>query len=313
MHGKKKVLKPKIVLIVGPTGTGKTQLALELAQKINGEIVTADSMQVYRYMDIGTAKPTEQEQALIPHHLLDIIDPDQNFSAGQYRTLAAQAIDCILKKNKNVLVCGGTGLYIKSLIHGIFPGAKESFAIDQELRAKAAQWGGGYLYDELKKLDPASAHRIHPQDTFRVIRALEIYYLTGLPISRHHEEHAFKEKHYDYLQIAIHWDRSALYDRINRRCEQMEKDGFIEEVRSLRSRGYHSELKSMRSLGYRHGCAFLDGKISLEEAMRNMKLDTRRFAKRQLTWFRADSSIVWIEDPHKKTNQIEGLIRNFFG
>lgn len=306
-------MKPKIILIVGPTGAGKTQLALEIAQKINGEIVTADSMQIYRYMDIGTAKPTAQEQALIPHHLLDIIDPDQNFSAGQYRTLAAQAIDSILKKNKNVLVCGGTGLYIKSLIHGIFPGSKENEAIDQELRAKAAQSGEGYLYEELKKVDPASALRIHPQDTFRIIRALEVYYLTGFPISQHHEKHAFKERHYEYLQIGIHWDRPTLYDRINQRCEQMVKDGFIEEVRSLRSRGYHSELKSMRSLGYRHVCAFLEGKISLEEAMRTMKLDTRRFAKRQLTWFRADSSIVWVEDPHKKTNQIEKLIHRFFG
>jgi len=309
----KKVLKPKIVLIVGPTGAGKTQLALEIAQKISGEIVAADSMQIYRYMDIGTAKPTPQEQALVSHYLLDLIDPDQDFSAGHYQNVASKSIDSILQKEKRVLVCGGTGLYIKSLIHGFFPGAQEDRAIDQELRTQEAQRGEGYLYHELTKVDPASALRIHPKDTFRVIRALEVYYLTGLPISEHHEKHAFKETRYEYLQIGIRWDRSFLYNRINLRCEQMIKDGFIEEVRSLRARGYHSELKSMQSLGYRHMCAFLDDKISLEEAMRSMKRDTRRFAKRQLTWFRADASIVWVENPLKNLTQIEKLIKDFLG
>ena len=304
-------MQPKIVLIVGPTGAGKTQLALEIAQKIDAEIVTADSMQIYRYMDIGTAKPSVQEQALIPHHLLDIIEPDQDFSAGLYQNVASKAIDSILQKEKRVLVCGGTGLYIKSLIRGFFPGAQENRAIDQELRAQEAQRGEGFLYEELKKVDPVSALRIHPQDRFRIIRALEVYYLTGLPISRHHEKHAFKEAHYDYLQIGIQWDRFSLYDRINLRCEQMVKEGFIEEVRSLRDRGYNAELKSMQSLGYRHIGAFLDDKICLEEAMRTMKRDTRRFAKRQLTWFRADASIVWVENPLKNLNQIEKLIKNF--
>ncbi len=313
MRGRKKILKPKIVLIVGPTGAGKTKLALEIAQKINAEIIAADSMQIYRYMDIGTAKPSPQEQALVPHHLLGIIDPDQDFSAGLYQTVASKAIDSILQKNKRVLVCGGTGLYIKSLTHGFFPGAQENRAIDRELRAQEDQRGEGYLYHELIKVDPVSAFRIHPKDTFRIIRALEVYFLTGLPISAHHEKHAFKETRYEYLQIGIQWDRSLLYDRINIRCEQMIKDGFIEEVRSLRARGYNSELKSMQSLGYRHICAFLEDKIPLDEAMRSMKRDTRRFAKRQLTWFRADAGIVWVENPLENLNQIEKMIKEFFG
>jgi len=306
-------LKPKIIFIVGPTGAGKTQLALETAQKINAEIVAADSMQIYRYMDIGTAKPTPQEQAIVSHHLLDIIDPDQDFSAGLYQTVASKTIESILLRNKRVLVCGGTGLYIKSLIHGFFPGAQENRAIDQELRAQEAQRGEGYLYHELIKVDPAYALRIHPKDTFRIIRALEVYFLTGLPISEHHEKHAFKETRYEYLQIGIQWDRSLLYDRINIRCEQMIKDGFIEEVRSLLTRGYHSGLKSMQSLGYRHICAFLEDKIPLDETMRSMKRDTRRFAKRQLTWFRSDDSIVWVENPLENLNQIEKMIKEFFG
>ncbi|HPD60418.1 MAG TPA: tRNA (adenosine(37)-N6)-dimethylallyltransferase MiaA [Thermodesulfobacteriota bacterium] len=306
-------MQPKIVLIVGPTGAGKTQLALEIAQKIDAEIVAADSMQIYRYMDIGTAKPTPQEQALIPHYLLDIIDPDQDFSAGLYQNLARRAIDSIRQKGKRVLVCGGTGLYIKSLLHGFFPETQKNEVIDRELRAQEAQKGEGYLYHELARVDPVSALRIHPKDTFRIIRALEVFYLTGLPISEHHKKHAFKETNYDYLQIGIQGDRSSLYDRINLRCEQMIKEGFIEEVRSLRNRGYHAELKSMQSLGYRHIGAFLDDKISLEEALRTMKRDTRRFAKRQLTWFRADASIVWIENPLKNLNQIEKLINNFLG
>ena len=306
-------MKPKIILIVGPTGAGKTQFSLKIAQKIDAEIVAADSMQVYRFMDIGTAKPTPQEQALVPHHLLDIIDPDQDFSAGRYQSVASAAIDSILQKDRRVLVCGGTGLYIKSLIHGFFPGAQENTALDQTLRAQEAQQGEGYLYHELTKVDSASALRIHPKDTFRIIRALEVYYLTGLPISEHHEKHRFKETKYEYLQVGIKWNHSFLYDRINLRCEQMLKDGFLEEVRSLRARGYHSELKSMQSLGYRHMCAFLENKTSLEEALRTMKRDTRRFAKRQQTWFRADASIFWVENPFENLTRIEKLIKNFLG
>ena len=206
-------MKPKIILIAGPTGAGKTQLALEIAQKINAEIVAADSMQVYRYMDIGTAKPTPEECSLVPHHLINIIDPDQNFSAGQYQALSQKAIASILEKNKPVLVCGGTGLYIKALIHGLFPGSQENEDLDKKLRAKQAQFGTEHLYEELKKVDPASALRIQPQDSFRIIRALEVFYLTGLPISGHHANHAFKEQKYETLQIGVTWERKLLYDR----------------------------------------------------------------------------------------------------
>lgn len=305
-------MKPKIIIILGPTGAGKTQLALALAQKINGEIVIADSMQIYRYMDIGTAKPTREEQALVPHHLLDIINPDEVFSAGRYYKLARKVIDSIWHKGKRVLVCGGTGLYIKSLLYGFSSEAEDDTGkIEQELRQKEAQMGQGYLYQELKKVDPISALRIHPNDTFRIIRALEVFYLTGQPISQYHQKHAFRENYYDYLALGIRWERPYLYERINQRCEQMIKTGFVEEVKSLLARGYHSGLKSMRSLGYRHLCAYLEGKITWEEALATMKRDTRQYARRQLIWFQRNKKIIWLEDPFRNLSSVEDLVLSF--
>lgn len=305
-------MKIKIVAIVGPTGVGKSQFALELAQRIDGEIVVADSVQVYRYLNIGTAKPTPQERALIPHHLIDIIDPDKNFSAGQFRVMAEKVITLIHEKKKKILVCGGTGLYVKALIRGLFSYSEGSETLRQRLRVQEAQEGEGYLYEQLKKVDPTSAARIHPHDMFRIIRALEISYLTGVPIFRHHSHHAFQDVRYEYVQIGISMDRAILYDRIDQRCDQMMEEGFLDEVRSLLARGYHAGLNSMQSLGYRHLCAYLAGQTTLEEAVKTMKRDTRRFAKRQLTWFRADPGIVWINEPIKNFREVEALLKIFF-
>jgi len=308
-----KTKKPeaKIVIISGPTGAGKSQLALKLAQSIDGEIIVADSMQIYRYMDIGTAKPTPEERALVPHHLVDVIDPDESFSAARFRDMARKAINSIQKKGKKALVCGGTGLYIKALIRGLFSGPGENKKLRQDLRAQEAKYGEGYLYEKLKKVDPPSALRIHPKDTFRIIRALEIYYLTGLPASFHYSQHAFQDNQYEYLQISIQWERDILYDRIDKRCDQMIANGFIDEVKSLLDRGYHSGLKSMQSLGYRHLCSYLEGHTTLKEAIRTMKRDTRHYAKRQLTWLRADPSIVWVNNPLDSFDYIERLIKKF--
>jgi len=295
-------LKPKIVIIVGPTGIGKSQLALKLAQRINGEIVVADSMKVYRYLDIGTDKPTPRERALIPHHLVDIINPDESFSAGQFRDMAQKVIASIKGKKGNVLVCGGTGLYVKALFQGLFSESERSEELRQTLREQATQHGEGYLYGQLKKVDPVSARRIHPKDIFRIIRALEVYSLTGLPISHHHSNHAFQDSNYEYLQIGLQLDRTL---------DQMVADGFIEEVKSLLARGYHSGLRSMQSLGYRHCCSYLEGQATLKEALRTMKRDTRHYAKRQLTWFRADPRVIWVNDPLKNFHQVESIIKNF--
>jgi len=308
---KEREIEPKIVVIVGPTGVGKSQFALELAQRIDGEIIVADSMQVYRYMDIGTAKPTPQEMSRVPHHLVDIIKPDESFSAGRFRDIAHKIIISLQEKKKHVLVCGGTGLYIKGLIRGLFSGPGGSEELRRDLRIQEAQYGKGYLYEQLKKIDPLSTRRIYPKDMFRIIRALEIYQVTGLPPSYFYSQHAFRESRYKFMQIGLQMDRTLLYDRIEKRCDQMLANGFIDEVKSLLARGYHSGLKSMRSLGYRHLCSYLEGQTTLQEAIRTMKRDTRHYAKRQVTWFRADSSIIWVNDPLKYFSHVEGIIKNF--
>ncbi|MBN2468121.1 MAG: tRNA (adenosine(37)-N6)-dimethylallyltransferase MiaA [Deltaproteobacteria bacterium] len=301
----------KIVVIVGPTGVGKTPFALELAQRINGEIVVADSMQVYRYMDIGTAKPTVEERAKVAHHLIDVVDPDETFSAGRYRVLARNAIVRIWEKGKNAVVCGGTGLYIKSLIRGLIPQSEGNESLRQGFREQEEYHGAGYLYGKLKRVDPVSASHIHPHDTFRTIRALEIYQLTGVPLSLHHARHNFREVGYECLQIGLESERESLYRRIEERCEKMVADGLVGEVRSLLARGYDGELKSMQSLGYRHMCSFINGRATLKEALETMKRDTRRYAKRQITWFRADQSIRWVKDPWKSPAYAEDIVRDF--
>lgn len=304
-------MKQKIIIILGPTGIGKTPVTLKLAERINAEIVTADSVQVYRYLDIGSAKPTHEERARIPHYLIDVVDPDEEFSAGRYREYAQQAIASIAGKNKPVLVSGGTGLYIKALTRGLFSENQGNEIVRQELRDYEARMGKGSLHKELERVDPDAAKRIHPNDLFRTIRALEVYRETGVPLSQHHGRHHFQEAPYDYIQIGIHLERDELYQRINERCDRMMAEGFLEEVQSLIDRGYHCHLKSMQSLGYRQLCAFLEGAISLDEAVQIMKRDTRRYAKRQMTWFRSDPSTIWVEQALDKAGGIEMMVRDF--
>lgn len=287
-------VKPKIVIITGPTGVGKSQFALELAELLKGEIIVADSVQVYRFMDIGTAKPTATERARVPHHLVDLIDPDQDFSAGQFRTAAHKAIAEVRKRGKHVLICGGTGLYLKTLLRGLVPGPQGDKQLRAELYALEDCHGRGYLHSRLRVVDPGSALRIHQNDTFRIVRALEIYHATGAPASAHQRLHGFQDLRYEFLQLGLCLDRPLLYKRIDTRCDRMVEEGLVDEVRALLSRGYGPELKSMQSLGYRHMCAYLRGEATWDEALGGMKRDTRRFAKRQLTWFRADPSIVWV-------------------
>jgi tRNA dimethylallyltransferase len=282
--------RTRLIVICGPTGIGKTSLAIDLARRFLGEIIGADAMQIYRYMDIGTAKPTPEEQAAIRHHLVDVVDPDEPFDAARFRDLATQAIRMIRREGRRPFVVGGTGLYIKALIHGLFEAPAADPQVRRRLQSEAAA-DAEAVYRRLEEEDPESAARIHPNDTYRVIRALEVLESTGVPLSRHLGRHGFLREHYPALKILLNMDRGELYRRIDLRVDQMVQQGLLEEVRSLLQRGYAPDLKSMQAIGYRHMLDYLAGKTGWKESVALLKRDTRRYAKRQLTWFRADPAM----------------------
>jgi len=301
--------KPQIIVICGPTGSGKTSFAIEMAREFNGEIISADSMQVYRYMDIGTAKPTTDERARVRHHLIDIIDPVESFDAAQFAKSAHKVIIELHGRGIIPFVVGGTGLYIKALVHGLFRAKPADKKIRMRLNEEATVHGTDFIYKKLKECDLDSAERIHPNDTYRIIRALEIYETTEKAISKYHREHKFADSPFKVLKIGLQINRDALYDRINRRVDAMVDAEFVDEVKGLLEKGYSADLKSMQAIGYRHMIDFIEGRISWDEALRTLKRDTRRYAKRQLTWFRADPEIVWVEPEQVK--DIHGLIKSF--
>jgi tRNA dimethylallyltransferase len=282
-----------LLLLAGPTAVGKTELALEIASDLDTEIVNADSMQVYRHMDIGTAKPSPGQRALVPHHLLDVADPDEPFDAARYAELAHPVIEDLGSRQKIPLVVGGTGLYLKVLTRGICAGAPGDKEIRQRLLLELAGQGLPRLYEELLRADPGAAGRIHPRDRQRILRALEVYRLTGSPLSLWQSRHRFSEQIYPSIKIFIYRDRNVLYERINRRVLQMVDEGLFEEVRQLLARGYGPELKPMQSLGYKQAAACLRGALSRDSAVAETQRATRQYAKRQLTWFRGDSEFRW--------------------
>jgi tRNA dimethylallyltransferase len=287
--------KPRLICIVGPTGVGKTGMALELAGRWGGEIVGADSMQVYRHMDIGTAKPTPEERRRIPHHLLDVVDPDEPFDASRYIELAHGVIDSLHRQGKPVFVVGGTGLYIRALLGGLIDGPGADEALRQELKKEMNNRGKAHLYGRLRTRDPRAADRIDQHDGVRIIRALEVLELTGRSIVEHQQEHSFRDSPYAAMRIGLRLDRERLNDRIDRRAERMIADGFAEEVGRLLDMGWGESLKSMQALGYRQMIDCLAGRQSLEQAVGLIKRDTRRYAKRQMTWFAADREIGWLD------------------
>ena len=303
-------MKPKLVIVLGPTAVGKSELALELATAIDGEIVNADSQQVYRYLDIGTGKPAPADRARVMHHLIDIVNPDEEFNAALFRRLATQSIEQIHAQNKNVIVCGGTGLYLKALTHGLFEGPAQDAQIRQSLEEQIEKEGQASLYRQLLRIDPSVESTIHPNDRQRTMRALEVYQLTGKPMSAWQKEHAFHEQPFEVLKIGLNRQRGELYDRINRRSERMVEDGLLEEVRGLADKGYSLELKPLRSVGYRQMGQVLAGQQELLAAIDEMKRETRHLAKRQLTWFRADRDIRWF-DPQQQSSDIERAIKLF--
>ncbi len=301
--------KPEIIIICGPTGIGKTAVAVDLAQHFSGQIIGADSMQVYKYMDIGTAKPTAAEQIRVAHHMIDIVAPDETFDAARYARLARAKILELNKQNITPFVVGGTGLYIKALLYGLFNGEVSDPDVRGRLKEEAAVHGSEYLHAHLGRLDPETAQRLHAHDTYRILRALEVVETTGKPISRHHQEHGFLEQPFRSLKIGLNMDRADLYEGINARVDAMISAGFVNEVRNLLSRGYSRDLKSMQSIGYRHMVDYIEGRLPWEECMRTLKRDHRRYAKRQLTWFGADPEIIWKEP--SRMNAIMMIIKKF--
>ena len=286
--------KPSIVVICGPTGIGKTAAAITLAEACNGEIVSADSMQIYRLMEIGTAKPTPGEQSRIPHHLIDIITPEIPFDAARYEKMAREVISDLHGQGKLPIIAGGTGFYIKALTQGLFDSIPHDPEVRQRLKKEADILGGDALHKRLSACDPETGRKLHPNDTYRILRALEIFETTGKPLSSHHRGHQFSKRPFRQLKIGLTMPREALYERINARVDQMLQAGLLNEVQILVEKGYASELKSMQSIGYRHMVDFIFGRLDWQEAVRTMKRDTRRYAKRQMVWFKADPEIHWL-------------------
>ena len=286
---------PPLIIVVGPTAVGKSRLALALAERVGGEIVAADSMQVYRGLDIGTAKSGADEQRRVPHHLLDLVNPDQRFTAADYARLARTAVADIRRRGHVPIMVGGTGLYVRAFLCGLFEGPGEEMPLRDEFRREAATGGVAALHRRLHALDPQAAAAIHPNDLFRIIRALEVVTLTGRPPSalkaearRNHEP--VPEP---VLRFGLGRDRHELYQRIERRVEEMMARGFLDEVRKLLDHGYSPALKPLRAIGYRHMIEHLKGRMILDDAVGCFKRDTRRYAKRQLTWFRHETGLQW--------------------
>ncbi len=285
--------KPRIIVVGGPTAVGKTAAGIALARALDGEIISADSMQVYRHMDIGTAKPTVKERAMVPHHLIDVVDPDEPFDAAAYQELGRRTIAELIRCGRTPVVVGGTGLYIKALLSGLFRTDARDPGVRQRLRAEAEILPPGALHARLQRCDPQTAARLHPNDAIRILRALEVFEVTGQPISQLQHQHRFADMPFTAFKIGLSTERETLYERINRRVDAMVAAGLEGEVRSLLDKGYSPQLKSMQSIGYSHMVNFITGTISREECLRTLKRDTRRFAKRQLTWFRSDPEIMW--------------------
>ena len=290
--------KKKIVVLTGPTAVGKTKLSIELAKKIGGEIISADSCQVYKHMDIGSAKIRPEEMEGIPHFLVDELEPSEEFNVVVFQQKTKQYMKEIYERGHIPILVGGTGFYIQAVLYDIhFSQDDDNHQIRKELESMASEKGPEYMHEELRKIDPASADAIHANNVKRVIRALEYYKLTGQRISEHNEEQRNNESPYDFSYFVLNDHRELLYKRIDKRVDEMITEGLVDEVKHLKELGYDRSYVSMQALGYKEIFGYLEGEISLDEAIYIIKRDTRHFAKRQITWFKREKEVLWVNKP----------------
>ncbi|MBP3462546.1 MAG: tRNA (adenosine(37)-N6)-dimethylallyltransferase MiaA [Tyzzerella sp.] len=307
-------MKRPLIILTGPTAVGKTKTSIGLAKALNGEIISADSMQVYKYMDIGSAKIRPEEMQGVKHYLVDELEPDEEFHVVRFQQMAKKAMEEIYEKGKIPIVVGGTGFYIQALLYDIdFKESNEDTEYRHELEQLAKDKGAEYLHDMLREADPVSADTIHANNVKRVIRALEFYHQTGAKISEHNEQERGKESPYEFCYFVLNDDRAHLYERINLRIDQMLEEGLVDEVRALKDKGYTRDMVSMQGLGYKEILDYLNGECTLEEAIYILKRDTRHFAKRQLTWFRRERDVIWIDKPtytYDEEKILEAMLQN---
>ncbi|MBC5683296.1 tRNA (adenosine(37)-N6)-dimethylallyltransferase MiaA [Mediterraneibacter sp. NSJ-151] len=297
-------MKKPLVILTGPTAVGKTKASIGLAKAIGGEIISADSMQVYKQMDIGSAKIKPSEMDGIPHYLVDILEPDEEFHVVLFQQMAKQAIQKIYEKGKIPILVGGTGFYIQAVLYDIdFSENEKDTSYREELEKLAQTKGAEYLHDRLREVDEKSAQDIHANNVKRVIRALEYFHQTGEKISEHNEEQRKKVSPYNFSYFVLNDERAHLYEKINLRVDQMINEGLVREVQSLKEKGYTRDMVSMQGLGYKEMLDYLDNKCSLEEAVEIIKRDTRHFAKRQITWFKRESDVTWIDKKEYDYNE----------
>ena len=305
-----------LIIIAGPTATGKSERSLHLAKRLNSEIISADSMQIYRYFDIGTAKPDIKDRKTIPHHLTDIINPDEEYSAGKFKKDAEIIINKLHAKGKLPIVAGGTGLYINAITKGFSMAVPSDPELRKNLRKRLNNVGSQTMHNELSKVDPEAAKKINPADKFRIERALEVNYLTGKPISSLQSSEKNDANQYDVLYLVLNQYRSLLYQRINERVDRMIEKGLIDEVRTILARGYSERLKPFQSIGYKEIVQYLRKELASEQAVEKIKKETRNFAKRQLTWFKKVSSAKWInvdiDKPEMTNEKIYALVQEHF-
>ncbi len=303
-------MERKVLVIVGPTCSGKTEVAVKLAKRLQSEIISADSRQIYKYLDIGTAKPDKSQLSEVKHHLVDELSPEEEYNVSRFEVESLKIINDLLDKNRIPVVAGGSGLYIKAIVDGIFDFVETDPDYRNRLQKIRMEHGNDALYEMLLEVDPVSAGKMLPQNYKRIIRALEVFYITGIPIWKHHEIHQ-RNSDIVFLQFGLDWDRTILYKNIELRVDDMVSKGLVNETNSLKHNGFHPGMNAINTVGYKEIFDYLDGNITLERAIELIKRNTRRFAKRQLTWFRADKRITWVKiDSNEKLNDAPNLILN---
>ena len=298
-------MKPPLIILTGPTAVGKTALSIALAKTIQGEIISADSMQVYRHMDIGTAKIKPEEMHSVPHHLIDICEPSEDFHVARFATEAKQCIEQIYERGHIPILVGGTGFYIQAVLYGIEFGENDGdMTYRKQLEQQVTEYGAEWLHEQLKAIDKKSAEKIHPNNIKRVIRALEYYHQTGELMSVHNEREQKRESPYDAFYFVLTDERALIYKRIEQRVDMMLQEGLVDEVKALANRGYDKSYVSMQGLGYKEILTFLAGECTLEEAVLQLKQETRHFAKRQLTWFKREKEVIWLNKQEFPTTEL---------